>query len=114
MNFSTPPLSFPSATGSITILVSHRECQASLLLLFTGYSITLSTSGRLIFLKTHLPQSPLAPYLQGIYHMKIWNYLACFTSLVLELGLVKHCNICTAVKFEHKNSAEYCEIYTLS
>lgn len=75
MNFSAPPPSFPTAPGSTTILVSPRECQASLLLLFTGYSITLSTSGRLIFLETHLPQSPLAPYMQGIYHMKIWNYL---------------------------------------
>lgn len=77
MNFSTPPPSFPSAPGSTTILVSPRERQASLLLLFTGYSITLSTSGRLIFLETHLPQSPLAPYMQGIYHMKIWNCLTC-------------------------------------
>lgn len=57
MNFSAPPPAFPSAPGSTTILESPRERQARLLLLFTGYSITLSTSGRLIFLETHLPQS---------------------------------------------------------
>lgn len=65
----------PSAPGNTTILVSPRECHATLLLLFTGYSITLSTSGRLIFLETHLPHFPLALYMQGIYHMKIWNHL---------------------------------------
>lgn len=75
MNFSALPLSFPSAPGSTTILLSPRECQESLLLLFTGYSITLSTSGRVIFLEIHSPESPLAPYMQGIYHMKIWNCL---------------------------------------
>lgn len=53
----TSPLS-PSAPGSTTILVSPRERQAGLLLLFTGYSITVTTSGRLIFLETHFPQSP--------------------------------------------------------
>lgn len=47
--------------------------------------------------------------------MKIWNCLTPrFTSLVLELGLIKCCNICTAVKKEHKSIPEYCEIYTLS
>lgn len=75
MNFSIPPSYFPSAPGSTTILVSPRERQESLLLLFTGYSINLSTSGRMIFLEIYLPQSPLAPYMQGIYHMKIWNCL---------------------------------------
>lgn len=74
MNFSAPPPSFPTAPGSTTILVSPGECQVSLLLLFTGFSITLSTSGRMIFLEPHLPRSPLAPYVRGIYHVKIWNY----------------------------------------
>lgn len=81
MNFSAPPPSFPLAPGSTTILVSPRERQESLLLLFIGYSITLSTSGRVIFLEIHLPQSPLAPYMQGIYHMKIWN---CLTRLFYQ------------------------------
>lgn len=56
-----------TAPGSTTILVSPRKCQASLLLLFRGYSITLSTSGILIFLETPNATAPpgflLARYL---------------------------------------------------
>lgn len=67
MNFSAPPLSCPSAHGSTTILVSPRERQESLLLVFTGCSITLSS--RPIFLEIHSPHSP-----PGSLHTQYLSY----------------------------------------
>lgn len=55
--------SAPQLLPSLRLSPPPRERPASLLLLFTGYSITLSTSGRLSFLEAHLSQSPLAPYM---------------------------------------------------